>query len=68
MSFLVLGIHNILITNPRDLKTVTDAFTKYNPGYFLGINTLFNALNNNETFRSLDFTDLQSSFAGGMAV
>src|SRR5690606_10958952 len=35
---------------------------------FPGLNTLFNALLNNEDFQKLDFTSFRLTFGGGMAV
>lgn len=68
LAMLKNGCHNILITNPRDLKTVVKAFKDYDVHIMSGVNTLFNALLNNDDFRKLDFTPLTISVAGGMAL
>jgi len=68
LCFMKNGTRNILITNPRDLpKFVSDI--KDEPfTVFVGLNTLFNALTNNDAFRALDFSGLKATVGGGMAV
>ena len=68
MAMLGNGAKTVLITNPRDLKTVLDAFKKDEITLMTGINTLFKALLNNEAFRALDFSKLKVVVGGGMAV
>jgi long-chain acyl-CoA synthetase len=67
LALMSIGAQNVIIVNPRDLNTVIDAFKKYPIGLMTGVNTLFNALVNNEKFRSLDF-QLKVTAGGGMAV
>ena len=62
------GGHNILIPNPRDIPGFVKELQKYPIHIFPGLNTLFNALLNNEDFRKLDFKPLILTLAGGMAV
>ncbi|NJL74828.1 MAG: AMP-binding protein, partial [Saprospiraceae bacterium] len=62
------GFHSILVTNPREIKTVIDTFKKYPISMMTGVNTLFNALVNNEDFKKLDFSKLKIAGAGGMAL
>jgi long-chain acyl-CoA synthetase len=62
------GAQNILIANPRDIPALVKEFGAYKINIFPGLNTLFNALLNNEEFRKLDFTHLLVTFGGGMAV
>ncbi|QDC02620.1 long-chain-fatty-acid--CoA ligase [Mesorhizobium sp. 8] len=61
------GAQNLLITNPRDIPGFVKELAKYKINIFPGLNTLFNALLNNEDFRKLDFRPLVLTFAGGMA-
>ena len=63
-----LGGHNILIANPRDIPGFVKELKKYQINFFPGLNTLFNALLNNEEFRKLDFKSLLLTFGGGMSV
>lgn len=62
------GAQNILIPNPRDLPSLVGELKKHSVNVFPGLNTLFNALLNNEEFRKLDFSKLALTFGGGMAV
>ncbi|MCV0395845.1 MAG: long-chain-fatty-acid--CoA ligase [Rhizobiaceae bacterium] len=62
------GGQNILIPNPRDIPAFVAELKKYKFHIFPGLNTLFNALLNNEDFRKLDFSQLLLTFGGGMAV
>ncbi|MEI5681503.1 long-chain fatty acid--CoA ligase [Mesorhizobium sp. CCNWLW179-1] len=62
------GAQNVLIPNPRDIPGFVKELAKYQVNVFPGLNTLFNALLNNEDFRKLDFKPLLLSFGGGMAV
>jgi long-chain acyl-CoA synthetase len=62
-----IGGQNILITNPRDIPAFVKELAKYKINIFPGLNTLFNALLNNDDFRKLDFSQLVLTFAGGMA-
>lgn len=63
-----LGAHNILIPNPRDIPGFVKELAKYEYNVFPGLNTLFNALLNNEDFRGHDFSALKLTLGGGMAV
>ncbi|KQS65260.1 long-chain fatty acid--CoA ligase [Rhizobium sp. Leaf371] len=65
---LVLGAHNILIPNPRDIPSLVKEFGSHKVNIFPGLNTLFNALLNNAPFRALDFSSLVLTFGGGMSV
>lgn len=62
------GGHNILIPNPRDIPAFVSELQKYKFHIFPGLNTLFNALLNNDDFRKLDFSELLLTLGGGMAV
>ncbi|MBX9764412.1 MAG: long-chain-fatty-acid--CoA ligase FadD1 [Pseudomonadaceae bacterium] len=68
MAMMLIGGHNVLITNPRDLPAMTKDLAKYKFTGFVGLNTLFVALCNNEEFRKLDFSTLKATFSGGMAL
>ncbi|WP_342244833.1 long-chain-fatty-acid--CoA ligase FadD1 [Pseudomonas sp. OTU5201] len=68
MAMMLTGNHNILISNPRDLPAMTKELAKYKFTGFVGLNTLFVALCNNEDFRKLDFSALKLTLSGGMAL
>ncbi|KAA8696719.1 Long-chain-fatty-acid--CoA ligase [Pseudomonas caricapapayae] len=68
MAMMLLGNHNILISNPRDLPAMVKELSKWKFSGFVGLNTLFVALCNNEGFRNLDFSALKVTLSGGMAL
>ena len=67
-SAVALGNHSLLIPNPRDIP----AFIKTLQGkpftFFVGLNTLFNALLRNPEFLKLDFSNMRLTCSGGMAL
>lgn len=68
LLFIDLGGRNLLITNPRDIPGLVKELGKYPFTAMSGVNTLFNALLNNEDFHKLDFSTLRFSVGGGMSV
>ncbi|MFT0867385.1 long-chain-fatty-acid--CoA ligase FadD1 [Pseudomonas sp. CAM1A] len=68
MAMMLIGNHNVLISNPRDLPAMVKELGKWKFSGFIGLNTLFVALCNNETFRNLDFSALKITLSGGMAL
>ncbi|MCL6269293.1 AMP-binding protein [Sansalvadorimonas sp. 2012CJ34-2] len=68
MVALKTGMHNLLITNPRDLKSFVKDLKKYPYTMMVGLNTLFNGLMNNPDFQHLDFRRLKMTLSGGMAL
>lgn len=67
-TFLRMGASNVLITNPRDIAAFVADLARHPFTVLTGVNTLFNALLNNEAFRRLDFSGLKITLGGGMAV
>ncbi len=68
LLFIEMGGRNLLITNPRDIPGFIKELQKHSVTAITGVNTLFNALVNNEDFHELDFSNLRLSVGGGMAV
>jgi len=62
-----LGALTILVTNPRDLKSVFKEF-KAPVTLFMGLNTLFNAMLNSPLMAQTSFKTLKGTIGGGMAV
>jgi long-chain acyl-CoA synthetase len=61
------GAHMTLVPNPRDIPKFVEVLKK-RPFHLLpGVNTLFNALLQNPQFKTVDFSRLAVSQAGGMA-
>lgn len=67
-SAMVLGNHSLLIPNPRDIPAFVKALQGTPFTFFVGLNTLFNALMRNPDFCKLDFSHLRLTCSGGMAL
>jgi long-chain acyl-CoA synthetase len=67
-TMLEAGAHNVLIPNPRDIGAFVKELQNHQFTAFLGLNTLFVALCNNEEFCKLDFSQLKLTASGGMAL
>ncbi|TVR60996.1 MAG: long-chain-fatty-acid--CoA ligase [Candidatus Competibacteraceae bacterium] len=68
LTFMKLGGHNILITNPRDMTGFVKELGKVKFTAITGVNTLFNGLLHAPGFDRLDFSTLKITMGGGMAV
>ena len=65
---LNFGGHNILITNPRDMHGFIKELKKSKFTSISGVNTLYNALLNEPTFKEVDVSHVKIPGAGGAAV
>ena len=68
LTFIKLGGHNHLITNPRDMAGFVATIGRVRYTSITGVNTLFNGLLNTPGFDKLDFSSLRMTLGGGMAV
>ena len=68
LLFIELGITGLLITNPRDIPSFIKELKRYRCVAITGVNTLFNALLNNEHFKQVDFSSLRLSVGGGASI
>lgn len=70
LSLIIMadGGHSVLIANPRDIPGFAKELKNWNITGFIGLNTLFVALCNNEAFKQLDFSNLKVTVSGGMAL
>ncbi|MGH8276253.1 MAG: AMP-binding protein, partial [Steroidobacteraceae bacterium] len=68
LLFARLGWRNLLIINPRDLKALIADMKSYPCNFISGVNTLFNAMLHAPGFKEIDFSKLQITLGGGMAV
>jgi len=68
LAMLKIGARNILITNPRDMPAFVKEMKKQPFTVLTGVNTLFNALLNQQEFRNIDFSGFKVAVGGGMAV
>jgi long-chain acyl-CoA synthetase len=66
--FFSIGSKNILITNPRDLKSFIKTLRTNKFTVITAVNTLFNLLLSSSSFKKIDFKYLKFSVGGGMAV
>jgi len=66
--FIALGGVNLLITNPRDLRSLVAELRRAPINYLTGVNTLFNVLLEAPDFQRIDFSQLKVAMGGGMAV
>ncbi len=62
------GAENVLVINPRDIPALVKIIADSKPSLITGVNTLFNALLNNEDFCKLDFSRLKVVVGGAMAI
>ena len=68
LTFLKIGAENVLIANPRDLKSFLKVLKKKKFTVMTAVNTLFNLLLTSKKFKELDFSEFKFSVGGGMAV
>ncbi len=68
MVSMSMGIHNVLITNPRDLPAFIKELQSHPFTLFTGLNTLFAGLMRQPGFDRIDFSHLKLTFSGGMAL
>ena len=66
LGFSSCGVHAVLVTNPRDIKSFVTILRRNPPTMITGLNTLFKTLLNTPAFRQLDFSRLRYVIAGGM--
>ncbi|MGB3181768.1 MAG: AMP-binding protein [Cyclobacteriaceae bacterium] len=68
MLMFHVGAHNLLITNPRDMKAFIKELKSHPFTLITGVNTLFNGLLNQPDFKDIDFSHMKGAIGGGMAV
>ena len=68
LGFLSMGARNILIPSPRPIANLQRAVENYPLTWITGVNTLFNALLNEEWFVAYPPKHLKASIAGGAAL
>ncbi len=68
LSFFQIGARNILIPSPRPVGNLQRAMENYPITFITGVNTLFNALMNEEWFTDHPPQHLVAAIAGGTAL
>ena len=68
LAFFKHGAHNVLVPNPRPIQNLQRAIENYPVSWISGVNTLFNALLNEEWFTLYPPRHLRAAAAGGTAL
>lgn len=68
LTFFGYGLHNVLVTNPRDTKGLVKTLAKDRPTVLILVSTLAQSLLDDGGFRSLTYDHYKLSVAGGMAL
>ncbi len=68
LTFVKMGGHNLLITNPRDLDAFIEDLSKVKFTAISGVNTLYNALLSSPHFDRVDASAVKVSVGAGAAV
>ncbi len=68
LCFYAVGARNVLVPSPRPIQNLQRAFDNYPITWVSGVNTLFNALMNEEWFTAFPPKHLKAAVAGGAAL
>ena len=68
LTVMAQGGQNVLITDPRDMKTFVGELARYPFNMLTGVNTLFAGLLKAPGLPKVDFSNLRVCIGGGMAV
>jgi long-chain acyl-CoA synthetase len=68
LCFFAAGARNVLVPSPRPVQNLQRAFDNYPITWVSGVNTLFNALLNEEWFTAFPPAQLKAAVAGGAAL
>jgi len=68
LCFYAAGARNVLVPSPRPVQNLQRAFDNYPITWVSGVNTLFNALLNEEWFTAFPPAQLKAAVAGGAAL
>ncbi|MCP3103203.1 AMP-binding protein [Myxococcus sp. K15C18031901] len=68
LGFFRFGVHNVLVTDPRDVSGFIKTLAATRPAALTVVSTLAGALLEHPEFRALDLRDLKVTVAGGMAL
>ncbi len=68
LAMIGFGAKTILVTNAKDIPSLLKKFKNNKVTLFAGLNTLFNAMMNNNSFSTIDFSSLKVTVSGGMAL
>ena len=68
LCFYAVGARNVMVPSPRPIQNLQRAFDNYPITWVSGVNTLYNALLNEEWFTAFPPRQLKAAVAGGAAL
>jgi long-chain acyl-CoA synthetase len=68
LSFYSKGAHNVLVPSPRPIQNLQRAFDNFPISWISGVNTLYNALLNEEWFTAYPPKTIRVALAGGASL
>jgi len=68
LTFLAMGQHMVLVPKPIPISNCVALFKKYRITVMTGVNTLYNALNNDKGFQAVAPKTVKIALAGGAAL
>ena len=68
LAFYKTGAHNILVPSPRPIQNIQRAIENYPVSWISGVNTLYNAILNEEWFTLYPPKTMKAALAGGTAL
>jgi len=68
LAFYHKGAHNVLVPSPRPIQNCQRAFDNYDISWISGVNTLYNALLNEEWFTVYPPRSMKVALAGGTSL
>lgn len=68
MCIFPMGASTLLIPNPRETKSMIKMLRNAKITMMIGLNTLFNSMVNSPDFKKVDFSHLNLTMSGGMAM
>nr|WP_269453634.1 AMP-binding protein [Pseudoclavibacter sp. 13-3] len=68
LCFFAYGLHNVLVTNPREIAPLTKTIVRERTSVIILVSTLAQALLDHPRFAKADFDFLKLTVAGGMAL
>lgn len=68
LCFAKIGALSVLVANPKDIPAFINLLKRQKFTFFVGVNTLFNALLTKPELADVDFSGVKTCLGGGMAV
>ncbi|WP_235028780.1 AMP-binding protein [Caballeronia choica] len=68
LTFVALGGHNVLVTDPRKLRALVKTLEHARPTALIGVNSLFDAMLRERHIGSIDWSCMRLVIGGGAAI